>query len=113
MSEPYGEPGAPDPWLRRQARVLVHELSLAGLTMPLAAAAGLVEDRVRHAVEQSGLPEPHVRGLLQPEHVRAMAGAVVAELNRGGGAGGTGPAPVVGGTARLGGPLGSTFRATG
>lgn len=100
--------GPADPWLRRQARVLVHELGLAGLTMPLAAAAGLVEDRVRHAVETSGLPEQHVRRLLQPEHVRAMATAVVAEVGRGAGA-----APSDSGPARIGGPLGSTFRATG
>lgn len=100
--------GPDDPWLRRQARVLVHALGLAGLTMPLGAAAGLVEDRVRHAVETSGLSEQQVRRLLQPEHVRAMAAAVAAEVTRG---------PAVAssecGTARLGGPLDPTFRATG
>ena len=99
-----GRPG--DAWLRRQARVLVHELARSGWTMPLGAAAEIVDDRVRNAVEQSGLPEEHVRGLLQPEHVRAMATAIVAEL-------GPGAPPSDGGTARLGGPLGPTFRATG
>ena len=105
----HHEAGAPvDQWLRRQARVLVHELSRAGLTMPLSAAAGLVEDRVQHAVERSGLPPEQVRDLLRPEHVRAMATAIVAELTHG-----AGPAASDGGTARLGGPLGDTFRATG
>ena len=102
--------GTGDAWLRCQARVLVHELARSGWTMPLGAAAGLVEDRVRNAVEQSGLPEQHVRALMQPEHVRAMATAIVAELGPG-----TTPGSVTseGGTARLGGPLGPTFRATG
>ncbi len=98
----------PDVWLRRQGRVLLRELAVAGWTMPPRAAEAIVQDRVRHAVLASGLAEDHVRDLMTTEHVRAIAGAIAAQMWR------TGPqASTDGPTARLHGPLGDDFRATG